>query len=62
MTFHEIKKNLPTPSKSSIEDLIWKISGGMKEVPDWVRDAITVAYQNGRYDEASAETFAAAFI
>lgn len=60
---------IPKPSDAAIEKLILGCAPRNSKLvtfmpddpPAWLRDIIIIAYQSGRYDEASAETFAASF-
>lgn len=48
---------VPAPSKDAVKRLAGSFAPPGTLVPDWVMEAMIVAYQNGRYDEACAETF-----
>jgi hypothetical protein len=56
-------KNIPAPSRDAVlvllDDLVAK-GKDLNDLDDLV-EIVVIAYQNGRYDEASAETQAAAF-
>lgn len=50
--------NIPKPSSVEVLALAREIAPDSAAIPQWVLTLATVAYQNGRYDEASQETFA----
>jgi hypothetical protein len=51
---------IPQPSRESARVLIHECSPAGFVIPPWMEELVIVAYQNGRYDEACAETVAAA--
>lgn len=62
----KVSKNIPVPSTEAILKLIRDASGKPKahtiaEPPEWLIRVVILAYQSGRYDEASSETFAGSF-
>jgi len=60
---HIIKrhKKIPLPSDYEVDALAEAHVPNGETIPEWVREVIRVAFQNGCYAEASAETFNAAF-
>lgn len=64
MHFNKRSRRVPEPSAIAVTDLLVELLGeeDARVAPDWVREAIIIAYQNGRYAEASAETFAATIL
>lgn len=63
---------IPKPSAKAIAKLLHEhipssmggggeVKTGIHAPPEWLVAIVVIAYQSGRYDEASAETFAASF-
>ncbi len=61
MNISKPNSKLPKPSVTSVRALISEFTPVKDTIPEWLMDLVVVAYQNGRYDEACAETIAMAF-
>jgi len=59
MVIRKPSDQVPRPSPEGIQALLRVFAPAGYEVPLWVEELIVVAYQNGRYDEACAETISA---
>jgi hypothetical protein len=60
MRFSEPNDQIPKPTKQTIVAMIRRYQPE-GDIPEWMIKLITVAYQNGRYDEASSETMMESF-
>jgi hypothetical protein len=58
----EPTEKIPRPSHDSLRELIQEHAPEKLNyvIPPWLLNLVITAYQNGRYDEACAETFAMA--
>ena len=58
----KIAPTIPKPGAETISRLLQKVAPPgawhTPNPPEWLVKVITIAYQSGRYDEASTETFA----
>lgn len=57
MTIKEPSDRISKPTANAVRELIRKFAPAGDTIPKWLENLVIVAYQNGRYDEASAETF-----
>lgn len=56
MHIRKRSSRVPTPTDAAATSLAAELAPPGTEIPAWVIEAIIVAYQNGRYDEACEET------
>lgn len=62
----KVSDKIPRPSVEAMAKLIhahlppscWEVKTGLHAPPAWLVAIVLIAYQSGRYDESSAETFA----
>ncbi len=57
MYIREVSKTIPHPTNQAAKALISARAPNGFVTPEWLVNLVVIAYQNGRYDEASSETF-----
>lgn len=61
VVIRKVSSNVPKPNSTHVLELLVSLAPKDADIPEWMINAFIIAYQNGRYDEACAETFSAAF-